>query len=81
MENKELKIQVPVGYEIDKENSTFEKIIFKKDEKWLPKTWEDLQNIKGSYVDKDSIVCNCAEHNTSKKIGIFSLQEKKQKHV
>lgn len=30
METKELKIQVPEGYEIDKENSTFECIKFKK---------------------------------------------------
>lgn len=30
METKELKIQVPNGYEIDKENSTFECIKFKK---------------------------------------------------
>lgn len=29
METKELKIQVPEGYEIDKENSTFERIRFK----------------------------------------------------
>ena len=28
--NKELKIEVPDGYEIDKKNSTFEKIVFKK---------------------------------------------------
>ena len=76
MSTKELKIQVPVGYEIDKENSTFEKIIFKKDEKWLPKTWEDLQNIKGSYVDRDSTVCNCAEHNTSiRNRNIFPTRE------
>ncbi len=40
MENKELKIEVPQGYEIDKQKSTFEKIIFKKiDEN--PKTWEE----------------------------------------
>lgn len=42
MENKELKIQAPEGYEIDKENSTFEKIVFKKEERKLPKKWEDL---------------------------------------
>ena len=29
METKELKIQTPKGYEIDKEHSTFERIIFK----------------------------------------------------
>lgn len=27
---KELKIEIPKGYEIDKEKSTFEKIVFKK---------------------------------------------------
>ena len=30
METKEMKIEVPQGYEIDKEKSTFEKIVFKK---------------------------------------------------
>lgn len=35
MESKEIKITPPEGYEIDKENSTFEKIIFKKIEKKL----------------------------------------------
>ena len=29
METKELKIEIPKGYEIDKDNSTFERIIFK----------------------------------------------------
>ena len=30
METKELKIEIPQGYEIDYQKSTFEKIIFKK---------------------------------------------------
>ena len=37
---KELKIEVPKGYEIDKENSTLECIKFKK--KQEIKTWDDL---------------------------------------
>lgn len=37
---KELKIEVPQGYEIDRQKSTFEKIIFKKIAE-NPKTWED----------------------------------------
>lgn len=53
METKEMKIQVPQGYEIDKENSTFEKIVFKKVERELPKSWEDLKILNGYYV-KDS---------------------------
>lgn len=40
METKEVKIEVPQGYEIDKEKSTFEKIVFKKIPE-NPKTWED----------------------------------------
>ena len=44
MDTKELKFEVPVpeGYEIDKEKSTFEKIVFKKKEIKLPKTWEEF---------------------------------------
>ena len=37
---KELKIEVPEGYEIDRQKSTFEKIIFKKIPE-NPKTWEE----------------------------------------
>jgi hypothetical protein len=37
---KELKIEIPKGYEIDTENSTFEKIIFKPLENTYPKTWK-----------------------------------------
>ena len=37
---KELKIIPPIGYEIDRQKSTFEKIIFKKIPD-NPKTWED----------------------------------------
>lgn len=44
MEKKKLKINIPEGYEIDREKSTFEEIIFKKVEDplaKLPKTWEE----------------------------------------
>ena len=53
MENKEINIIPPVGYEIDKENSTFEKIVFKKINE-LPKTWKDLKNISGYYINSFS---------------------------
>ena len=39
--NKELKIDIPEGYEIDKENSTFERIVFKKKYTY-PKSWEEF---------------------------------------
>lgn len=44
MKEKKLKINIPKGYEIDRENSTFEEIVFKKVEDplaKLPKTWEE----------------------------------------
>ena len=42
MENQtELNISIPEGYEIDKEKSSFEKIVFKKKEKKVL-TWKDL---------------------------------------
>lgn len=40
METKELKIEIPLGYEIDKEKTTFEKIVFKK-KGFKPKSWEE----------------------------------------
>ena len=43
---KNLKINVPEGYEIDKDESTFENIVFKKKNE-LPKSWEDLRRIEG----------------------------------
>ena len=47
---KELKIEIPQGYEIDKEKSTFEKIIFKKIPE-NPKTWEDYCSLmKGKTI-------------------------------
>ena len=47
---KELNIIPPIGYEIDRQKSTFEKIIFKKIPE-NPKTWEDYCSLmKGKTV-------------------------------
>ena len=47
---KELKIEVPQGYEIDLQKSTFEKIVFKKIPE-NPKTWEEYCSLmKGKTV-------------------------------
>ena len=49
METKELKIQIPEGFEIDKENSTFEKIVFKKKDN-RPRSWEEYcDNFRGTF--------------------------------
>ena len=52
---KEIKINVPEGYEIDKEKSTFEKIVFKKSD-GLPMRWEELGKIEGYYIGGTSSV-------------------------
>lgn len=48
---KTIRIDTPEGYEIDKEKSTFERIVFKKKEDSLPKKWEDLRKISGWWVN------------------------------
>ena len=53
MEEKKLKINIPEGYEIDKEKSTFEEIVFKKVEDplaKLPKTWEEYYKRTKGYT-------------------------------
>lgn len=67
METKEIKINVPDGYEIDKENSTFECIKFKP----IVKRWRDDEyaEINGFFIHsgdsevkkakKTRNVCNC----------------------
>lgn len=57
--NKELKIIAPEGYEIDKEQSSFEKIVFKKVKKKL--TYEQVadklfKNKNHYYTDEDGNV-------------------------
>lgn len=52
---KELKIEIPEGYEIDREKASFEKIVFKK--KVEVNCWEDLKRVTGVYItDSNCIV-------------------------
>lgn len=52
METKEIKIEIPEGYEIDTEKSTFENIVFKK--KPVVNCWEDLPKVSGVLIDNAS---------------------------
>jgi hypothetical protein len=61
---KKMIITPPDGYEVDKEKSTFELIIFKPIKKELPKRWKDLKEINGFYVDVLSKIMNTAETPT-----------------
>ena len=51
METKEIKIEVPQGYEIDKEKSTFENIILKPIEDKLPLSVEEIKDLKVNKYD------------------------------
>lgn len=63
METKEIKINIPEGYEVDKENSTFECIKFKK--KIKVNTWQDIPKLQGFYTLGDSKIVELDEecHN------------------
>lgn len=67
METKEFKVQAPEGYEIDKENSTFECIRFKPIKKSI--TYEDVCNSiltdKTTYFISynGAIGCGISNHN------------------
>lgn len=56
METTELKINIPKGYEIDKENSTFECIKFKQKDK--VNIWSQIPNLNGAYVNWYSQIVN-----------------------
>lgn len=64
METKEVKINIPKGYEIDKENSTFECIKFKSIKNI---TYEDcckklFPNYKGFYINAWGEIANIANN-------------------
>ena len=83
---KELKIEVPKGYEIDKEKSTFEKIVFKKVEdpfSKLPKTWEEYCKRAKDYTSYyvDPIDDNTYETKFSKFYNEFSTKERAKQYI
>lgn len=77
---KELNIIPPIGYEIDKQKSTFEKIIFKKIPE-NPKTWEEYCVLtKGS----PSFFARCNAVDTShytSEYNEFSTRERAEQFI
>ena len=72
METKEVKIEIPEGYEIDKEKSTFEKIVFKP----IVKRWRDKDDstkIKGWFIEYTGRVSNVGE--SYKKNSLFATEK------
>ncbi len=85
MEEKKLKINIPKGYEIDREKSTFEEIVFKKVEDplaKLSKTWEEYckqteDNVSYFCNIHDSIIKSCFEGYYYE----FSTEERVKQYV
>ena len=74
-EEKSFKVQIPEGYEIDKENSTFEYIKYKKLKSEYPKSWAEAfvgNNVYGYWVGSSGEIrvadriALCGDKNTFK---------------
>jgi len=81
---KNLTITPPEGYEIDKEQSTFENIVFKPlpQENSLPKTWEQLETINGYGVNIFSEVHFISYVDTSKRnLNTFATREQAEASI
>lgn len=76
---KEIKIVPPEGYEIDKENSTFDCIKLKP----IQKRWRDdrTKKIKGFWITPDSFIYSCEEtrydpmYNTPNNYNTFATEK------
>ena len=86
MNTKKLKINIPEGYEIDRDNSTFEEIVFKKVEDplaKLPKTWKEYCKQTKGYTSY--FLCNPLESiKVSSFSGVyneFSTEERVKQYV
>jgi hypothetical protein len=85
---KELKIVAPDGYEIDRENSTLERIVFKKKPIALPKSWEEFcsrypRQIGESFITNDSsISCNtsCSTRFSSSDMNVLPNSDAAKQH-
>lgn len=66
-EPKELKIVAPEGYELDKENSTLERIVFKKKFEGKPRSWEEF--CKRGFTGEEGCITYSGAAKTIHEIG------------
>lgn len=68
-----MKIVAPEGYEIDMENSSFEKIVFKKSQtRWRDDTSKE---VKGFYITSLSTIAAISGRNSSDNYNIFATEK------
>ncbi len=75
MKNKQINIEVPEGFEIDKEKSTFEKIIFVEKKNKLPMSWNELRDIIGYYISSYSAIVDIKGTAITGNKNIFPTKE------
>ena len=73
MEIKEIKIDIPEGYEIDKENSTFECIKFKPKARFS--NYDGKSLLYGFYINSDSQIVDGEYHNYKTTRNIFATEK------
>ena len=79
---KSVQIEVPQGYEIDQDKSTFTNIVFRPiKEKELPKTWEELQRVEGWYVNGGSDLRSTESAANSINRNVFVTKEQAEAAV
>jgi hypothetical protein len=80
---KSIQIEVPNGYEIDKENSTFENIVFKPIELDLPETWGDMGYIDGYRILGDCDIKQALAYDTTFRMHrhIFATKEQAEASI
>jgi hypothetical protein len=78
---KTLKVEILEGYEIDKEKSTFENIVFKLAKKELPKRWEELKKIKGYYTGASGFIGFGTYNTDSQNENIFVTKEQAEASI
>lgn len=78
---KFLTVTIPEGYEIDKEASTFEYIVFKEIKKQLPKSWEELEHALGYYTDSASNIMKYCGAPAIPNKNIFATEEQAEASI
>ena len=79
----QIKIDIPEGYEIDKDNSTFELIKFKEIKKQLPKSLDELGKIDGWYVGifSDEIIAVVNSKTNKDNRNIFKTKQQAEASI
>ena len=74
METMEFKVEVPEGYAIDEENSTFECIKFKPIQSKFS-NYDGTFKINGFYINKDSRIVDGEYHNYNSTRNMFATEK------